>query len=65
MANYENLFQEKKNYTIIKLERRINMKIKNLKKEIKAKLSPYRYKHSIMVAEEAKKLAKHYHINPQ
>lgn len=41
------------------------MKIKNLKKQIKTKLSPFRYKHSILVAREAKKLAKHYHINQQ
>lgn len=38
------------------------MEIKKLEKEVKNSLSPYRYNHSIAVAEVAKNLAKHYHI---
>lgn len=39
------------------------MEIKTIKKNLKKELSPFRYDHSIRVAKEAKKLAKHYQIN--
>lgn len=39
------------------------MEIKNIKEELKKHLSPYRYDHSLRVAETAKSLAKHYHID--
>lgn len=39
------------------------MEIKNIKEELKKNLSPYRYDHSLRVADTAKKLAKHYHID--
>ena len=39
------------------------MNLEKIEKEIKEKLSPYRYEHSIEVANTAKKLAKHYHID--
>lgn len=39
------------------------MEIRTIKKELKKELSPFRYNHSIRVAKEAKKLAKHYHID--
>ena len=41
------------------------MDIETIKAELKNSLSPKRYNHSILVAEEAKKLAKHYHINEE
>lgn len=41
------------------------MDIKTIKEELKKTLSQKRYNHSILVAEEAKKLAKHYHINEE
>lgn len=41
------------------------MTIKKVKKEVKKMLSPTRYKHSIMVANTAKKLAIHYQENKQ
>lgn len=37
--------------------------IEEIKHDIKEKLSPYRYDHSLRVAEEAKKLAIHYHLD--
>lgn len=37
--------------------------IEQIKKDLKNILSEYRYEHSIIVAEEAKKLANHYHID--
>ena len=39
------------------------MKIDQINEDLKNSLSPKRYNHSIMVAKEAKSLAKHYHIN--
>lgn len=39
------------------------MNIEKINTDLKKVLSPFRYEHSIKVAEEAKKLAKHYHIN--
>ena len=39
------------------------MNLEKIEKEIKEKLSPYRYEHSIEVANTARKLAKHYHID--
>lgn len=39
------------------------MKIDQINEDLKKSLSPKRYNHSIMVAKEAKSLAKHYHIN--
>ena len=41
------------------------MDIETIKGELKKSLSPKRYNHSILVAEEAKSLAKHYHINEE
>lgn len=41
------------------------MKIEQIKEELKIVLSPKRYDHSLRVAEEAKALAKHYHINEE
>ena len=41
------------------------MTIEEIEKEVKEKLSPFRYDHSLRVAEEAKKLAVHYHIDEQ
>lgn len=37
--------------------------IEKIKNDLKANLSKFRYEHSIMVAEEAKKLAEHYNLN--
>lgn len=37
--------------------------IDNIKKDLKNNLSEFRYNHSIMVAEEARNLARHYNIN--
>lgn len=39
------------------------MTIEEIQKEVKEKLSSYRYDHSLRVAEEAKKLATHYHVD--
>ena len=39
--------------------------IEKIKNDLKNSLSTYRYKHSILVAEEAKKLAKQYHIDEE
>lgn len=39
--------------------------IKQIQREIKEKISEFRYEHSIRVAEEAKELAKHYKINEE
>ena len=41
------------------------MNIEQIKKDLKEMLSQFRYEHSQKVAEEAKKLAKHYHINEE
>ena len=41
------------------------MTIEEIEKEVKEKLSPFRYDHSLRVGEEAKKLAVHYHIDEQ
>ena len=41
------------------------MDIETIKGELKKSLSPKRYNHSILVAEKAKSLAKHYHINEE
>ena len=38
------------------------MKIEKINQFVKENLSTYRYEHSILVAKEAKSLAKHYHI---
>lgn len=37
--------------------------IDKIKKDLKDNLSEFRYEHSIMVADEAKKLAEHYNLN--
>lgn len=39
--------------------------IKKIKEDVKEKISEFRYEHSIRVAEEAKKLARHYKINEE
>lgn len=39
--------------------------IEQIKKDLKSNLSTYRYEHSILVAEEAKKLAKHYNLDEE
>lgn len=39
------------------------MKISKIKKELKKGLTPYRYNHSLLVAKEAKNLAKRYHLD--
>ena len=39
------------------------MNIEKINTDLKKILSPFRYKHSIEVAEEAKKLANHYHVD--
>lgn len=41
------------------------MKIEKIKKELKRSLSPYRYDHSLRVAEFAKSLAEQYHIDKE
>lgn len=39
--------------------------IESIKKDLKESLSEFRYEHSIKVANEAKKLAKHYHYDEE
>lgn len=41
------------------------MNIEDMKEYLKSNLSEYRYEHSIRVAEEARKLAKHYDCNDE
>ena len=41
------------------------MNIEDMKEYLKSNLSKYRYEHSIRVAEEARKLAKHYDCNDE
>ena len=45
------------------MERSEFMNIREIKKKLKKDLSHFRYDHSIRVAKEAKRLAKHYHID--
>lgn len=45
------------------MERSENMDIRKIKTKLKKELSHFRYDHSIRVAKEAKRLAKHYHID--
>lgn len=39
--------------------------IKQIKKDLENNLSDFRYEHSLLVADEAKKLAHHYHLDEQ
>lgn len=39
--------------------------IEQIKKDLKNSLSQFRYEHSILVADEAKMLAKHYHLDEE
>ena len=39
--------------------------IEQIKKDLKKYLSEFRYEHSILVAEEARKIAKHYNQNEE
>lgn len=43
----------------------MNYSIENIKDDLRNKLSEYRYKHSLRVAEEAKRLAKYYGVNEE